>query len=500
MLEVNRPDICFACHPGSMHDYGGPCHAHLRQNGHAIRDGEGEPNAVGTIISSASSSPISSSPPDFISDQKYTSTPSSKTAAMATSMDASSIHHDEEDSKLLFHGGGSCPCFCRDEPATSTLTHDGDDRIINDETATITTTTLISEEDGCPFSGFEGPEKKLEVIFSSRNCQEGNKGAGMTNSMGGGLRRVTAETWQSMLDQVHCKIMSITSNRSLDCYVLSESSLFVYPHKLVLKTCGTTTLLHCIPHMLEITTELGLEVEHVFFSRKNYVFPQKQLFPHTSFVDETTFLDQYFSGSGYILGSVKKDHWYLYVADHRNAKQPHIANNDTANEPDTYNLEIMMHDLDERTMDQFFKHDDFVSSSHVTESSGISDLLPGSTIDAFMFDPCGYSMNGLLDKSYSTIHITPEKQCSFVSYETNVSASYLRKHLNMSHADLVRRVLRTFKPGRATVALRTCCNAKPAVLPPFSSDDGGFVTANAKMYQFDGGVSLAFCNVFQESD
>lgn len=36
--------------------------------------------------------------------------------------------------------------------------------------------------------------------------------------------------------------------------------------------------------------------------------------------------------------------------------------------------------------------------------SGIRDLIPGSVIDATMFNPCGYSMNGMKsDVSFTLI-------------------------------------------------------------------------------------------------
>lgn len=496
-----------------MHDYGGGDSTYFYHHHHQVEEdlqsssrwpqcSSGQPTTTTTTTTATATR--TSHKQKKVTDTSVTLRNQCETAAMtdvAIPTDDDEANKDEADKVLLFFGGGSCPCFCRGETATSpadAATTDSAAIQDNDtkKNAGTCTTTLISESEGCPFSGFEGPEKKLEVIFTKAPSP---LNGGRAPCDGIGLRKATAEQWQSMLDMAHCKIISITSNRHLDCYVLSESSLFVYPHKMVLKTCGTTTLLHCIPRLLEIAAELGLLVERVFFSRKNYVFPKQQLFPHTSFVDETAFLDQYFSGEGYILGSVKQDHWYLYIADHRKANESQLKRQSSSmSESDEYNLEIMMHELDAGVMDQFFKRDDFVSSDRVTETSGISDLLPGSTIDAFMFDPCGYSMNGLLDNSYSTIHITPEKQCSFVSYETNVSAAYLRKHLNMSHADLVRRVLRTFKPGRATVTLRSCRgpDAEPALL----SVDDEFVPANAKLYRFDGGVSLAFCNVFHETD
>ena len=38
---------------------------------------------------------------------------------------------------------------------------------------------------------------------------------------------------------------------------------------------------------------------------------------------------------------------------------------------------------------------DGVAAKDVTPESGIRDLIPGSVIDATMFNPCGYSMNGM---------------------------------------------------------------------------------------------------------
>jgi S-adenosylmethionine decarboxylase len=124
--------------------------------------------------------------------------------------------------------------------------------------------------------GFEGVEKKLEIQFRK------------TLSTPDGLRAIPRERWVDILTLVNCKILSRASNDYFDCYVLSESSLFVYPFKVILKTCGTTSLLRCLERLLETAKEFvpDTEVEFAYFARRNFLYPHRQHPPHTSFDEE----------------------------------------------------------------------------------------------------------------------------------------------------------------------------------------------------------------------
>lgn len=58
-----------------------------------------------------------------------------------------------------------------------------------------------------------------------------------------------------------------------------------------MKTCGTTTLLRCVATLLQAASqELGLMLEWMGYSRKNFTFPGDQLFPHSSFEQELQYL------------------------------------------------------------------------------------------------------------------------------------------------------------------------------------------------------------------
>ncbi|KAN0035125.1 hypothetical protein ACTA71_004384 [Dictyostelium dimigraforme] len=328
--------------------------------------------------------------------------------------------------------------------------------------------------------GFEGPEKKLDIRFTPISRGSVKSIAGSPSKVG--LRTVDKERWQTVLDAARCTIISQTSNDHMDSYVLSESSLFVYPRRAMIKTCGTTTLLHLIAKMVQVGKECGLEVEMVVFSRKNLNQPSKQVFPHCSFSDEVNFLNKIFNGQAYVMGDVNKDHWNLYIADFR--KNPTVQRTEQT-------FEVMMHDLDETVMKQFFKREG-VSAWDTTVSSGIADLLPGSIIDDFQFDPCGYSMNGLLNEFYWTIHITPESHCSYVSFDTNVALA--------DYNQLLAKVLNVFKPGRFTAALYAEDGAPCG--DPYTAFDvniPSYAIQNKTVHGFDGGYDVVVSN-YQQLD
>jgi len=267
--------------------------------------------------------------------------------------------------------------------------------------------------------GFEGPEKRLEVLFHKRDDPKG-------------LRNVSKDEWQEMLDHAKCTIVSQLSNEFVDSYVLSESSLFVYPYKIMLKTCGTTTLLKCLDKMQELArTRVGTEIDFVVFSRKNFNFPAKQKFPHVNFETEVRLLNQNFSGSAHVLGPVMSggDHHFVYFServdiDELTPPMPGVLATSLSPTSKSKNttLEILMSELNPLVMEEnFYRNANFVDAKTTTRNTGLSTFLPDMLTDEIMFDPCGYSVNGISDRdgSYFTVHVTPESHCSFVSYETN---------------------------------------------------------------------------------
>lgn len=343
---------------------------------------------------------------------------------------------------------------------------------------------------------FEGPEKLLEAwLWPSPDDMPAN-----VNKEG--LRAIPLQKWAAILDLVNCKILSMKSSPAVDAYLLSELSLFVFPHKLILKTCGTTTTLACIDAVFEAASAYCLldgsklaprAVHKVFYSRRSFMFPDKQRHVHTDWKREVALLNTHFTkGKLYVVGDfTSDDHWYLYVAG--------CGTDDTRGHDQTF--EILMTQLDPDRAKAFVTvrkpgaqsmvedsdheehdlgHDYGMATMQKTNldrvfdpAQPVSDLatqVPSPQLsdiddsddsgrrgvmdfihDAFAFAPCGYSSNSVSAGNggyYYTLHITPESGWSYASFETNYPFS------SQSSVDVVTvltRVLRIFRPGRFSV-------------------------------------------------
>ena len=155
--------------------------------------------------------------------------------------------------------------------------------------------------------GFEGYEKRLEISFFEN---------GVFADPGGlGLRALSKDQLDEILKPAECTIVASLSNDYVDSYVLSESSLFVYPYKIIIKTCGTTKLLLSIPVILKLADALDIAVKSVRYTRGSFIFPGAQSFPHRSFSEEVSVLDSYISLTSSSFSSSLQQHFRIDLGD-----------------------------------------------------------------------------------------------------------------------------------------------------------------------------------------
>lgn len=310
---------------------------------------------------------------------------------------------------------------------------------------------------------FEGAEKLFECWFDSST-------EGFTS-----LRTLKRADIDHLLTFAKCTVVSEIHEANLSAYLLSESSLFVYDEMIVLKTCGTTTLLHVVPAFLKMAKEKcnATELAGLWYSRKNLSKPELQLGVHQNFMDEVTFLDaemaqRDLTGGAYMLGRWNGDHWYLYALDN--------PGDETGEVEATF--EILMSDLNQDRMREFFYCDSEDKAAQrrlgkvCTEKSGIGELLKGVVVDETMFYPYGYSMNGIRDRTYYTIHVTPQPDCSYASFETNQRFT--------NYEEVVRKLVAIFQPSRFIVNLCSEVDPKPNV----DADLAGFTRRDLVNYNF----------------
>lgn len=299
---------------------------------------------------------------------------------------------------------------------------------------------------------FEGPEKKLEVVFSQATPA--------------GLRSFGLPSWSQLVADAGCAVLHHHSNSHFDAYLLSESSLFVFPRRIIMKTCGQTTPLLALPRLIDLADQLDAKVEHVHYSHYRYKKPSLQCHPHRSFAEEEESLITSLRGhvaavQARVLGPPDTRCWYSLCTekDAESCGASHVLAPVTFDGVFEDVFEVAMEGLAPSVCALFFASSYTGEQGRrlacaMTEASGIQSLLSGVTIDDWAFLPVGYSMNGLRDNFYYTIHVTPEMDFSYASFETNDPAYCC--------AEVVATLVKLFDPSVLTLSLATRRSAELA--------------------------------------
>jgi len=279
---------------------------------------------------------------------------------------------------------------------------------------------------------FEGVEKRLELDFAGASGDASGAANAANAAVAPSLRALGREEWSDLLVPAECCIVSSVSNAACDAYLLSESSLFVFDTKIVLKTCGRTRILDAVPGIVSLAQEsprVGcLKLARAKYSRSAFKCPEQQPAPYTHFALEVEALDELFGhleggGHAYVLGDqLNKSLWHIYTAGRSppNSNPPASSCSHLKKSGGNLTLEICMTGLDAKYCEHFSTCGERSTASNegLRIRSGIAKLIGAQdAVDDYVFDPCGYSMNSVKANSLVTIHITPEENCSYASVE-----------------------------------------------------------------------------------
>ena len=96
-----------------------------------------------------------------------------------------------------------------------------------------------------------------------------------------------------------------------------------------------------------------------------------------------------------------------------------------------------MYGLSGEAYDVFSKQGN--TSQNIREFLALDTVFPNFKYDDFVFSPVGYSCNAVNGSDYYTIHVTPQEEGPYVSFETNMKGG--------SAQSIVEAVTNIFKPS-----------------------------------------------------
>eukprot|EP00923_Selenidium_pygospionis_P019522 GHVN01034142.1.p1 GENE.GHVN01034142.1~~GHVN01034142.1.p1 ORF type:complete len:887 (+),score=83.30 GHVN01034142.1:4763-7423(+) len=307
-------------------------------------------------------------------------------------------------------------------------------------------------------SPFEGIEKRAVIRFTPQAIASSNYHS---------LLEVPIDTWRAVLANTRVSILSrcrvgnekVTTGKGWIAYLLSESSLFVDRDTVMIKTCGTTSLLLVLDSILfevfgrDEHSPRDMQDMALFFtfSRLNFAFQEYQRYPHRSAGEETEFISKYFPSAEHLTLPMSCDSaFYASIFVSPTWKRSgSIRLNEALMTGVTEELSQLVGDLDSRLASGVVEY----TSSECGKGRVVSGLTnwfqrcmdpankmastPSSGVaDEFWFEPCGYSANALDGYGgYVNVHIAPEPETSYASIESYVPESSSHRHDLISVVD-----------------------------------------------------------------
>lgn len=264
---------------------------------------------------------------------------------------------------------------------------------------------------------FEGSEKKLEIILKPE-----------VRSL-----RLQGESFcKSIVQKAKIQIINSISNSHTDAYLLSESSLFVYDHRLILITCGQSQLVSSVLYFLKHYPDS--QISSLFFQRKNEFFPLNQ---RTHFMHDIRKLSKKIKGKYYRFGDLHERYFYLFHMD-----QSYYPT------PEDQTVEILMYGLKGELSNILNQAS---QASEIRKYLNWSECFPGFSIQDHIFEPSGYSLNAIREKEYFTVHVTPQEIGFYISFETNIQES---------PKDIIKKVILLLQPTSFDTIITTPSHVK----------------------------------------
>ncbi len=254
---------------------------------------------------------------------------------------------------------------------------------------------------------FEGSEKKIELVVTP--------GAPS-------LRQLGHDFWASIVSKCRAQVLSIISNDYLDAYLLSESSLFVWEDRFLMITCGRTVLINSLLEFIKVYDQKCIEC--LIFQRKNEYDSREQI---TSFLEDISKLRASFPGVALRFGKLDGHYNYLFHLD-----------KDYGPSSDDHTAELLMYHIEGDGAKYLLS--DNQTAQEVRKLLGLERLIPDAKFDDHLFEPFGYSMNAIIGDRYLTMHITPQEESSYVSFETDID-------VHTVYSDILPHLIQALNPG-----------------------------------------------------